>query len=146
MHETSNRAAAPARPLHPLAREATRLLEVADGELILSRASSAVLRAALVAMFDSADLEWAVRSLVITASRLDARGATVAADALVSVASCAAPELWKNVASRSNERRRNSTAKIERLLGKKREPTPRFCAPHKDSVRVSNLFSSPRRA
>lgn len=146
MHEQSTAAAAESRPLHPLAIEAARLLVMSEGQLVLPRDAATRVKAALRALFESSELEWAVRSLLIAASRLDAKGAFVAANTLVNIASSASREIWKLVSVRLNERRSADAGKVERLLGRKRQPAPRFTPPPSNAVRVGALFSSPRRA
>lgn len=97
--------------------------------------------------YEGDELEWAVRSLLITASRLEGRGDHEAATALVGVAAGGARELWKAASTRSNERRRLSAAKHDRALGHAPLTAPRFAAPPPpDSVCVASLFSCARRA
>lgn len=89
------------RPLHSLALEAVRGLEPTRAGLALAPATSVRIREKLVLSHGSDELVWAVRSLLIVASRLSSRvpsrvpspnGAN-AASALVELASTAAQAL-----------------------------------------------------
>lgn len=135
------------RPLHSIALEASAGLKVTRQGIVLDPKIEAKLRDQLVLSFGSTELEWAVRSLLLLAARLEKRNGKEAAASLIKVA-CSATRPLSQQASQSSERARRVVAqRTSQFLGMRTaKPTlvPNGQKPNR--LVVNSLMKMPRRA
>lgn len=135
------------RTLHSIALEASEGLVSTKKGIALRPEVEAKLREKLVLSYGSEELEWAVRSLLLLAERVEKRNGKPAAASLVALA-CSATQPLTQLASQSAERKTRTIAqRTSQLLGMRPARATAIPTGHKDNRLVANkLMKMPRRA
>lgn len=120
------------RALHHIAHVAVAGLETSAEGLVLGEATVRAVESTLVLSGGSEEIEWAVRSLLLVASRLRDAGHLPAVDTLVDVCCTATRSLVQLGSTRNAAAMRNA---VERLARFTASSTPSPVAPRPSSAR-----------
>jgi hypothetical protein len=136
------------RPLHTIALEATKGLEVSKKGIVLKTDTAAKIKEQLVLALGTPDLDWAVRSLLILAARLEKRNGKEAANGLIKVACAATTALSKQAAENTETVARLAAKRNSQFLGTRqsKQAAPMFEKRKANGLVINQLMQKPRRA